>query len=434
MANQTHVAVAQLRQGRSCQGMTLLVAALLAVLVVVGTGVGVYAVVQRLVTHTKLCIATDFPTTGTAGGSGLPAQNGANLAILQHQNLGNGYTLQVINYNDVSAARGVADPHQGVQNVQEMVHTSCIVGMVGPFDSKVAAAEMPMTAQAGLVMISPSNTNPGLTLRPYAAASGFHFALLHPPGKKINYFRITANDVAQGRVEAKLTKMLGAQRVYVVDDQEWYGVGLATFFIQAFQASGGLILGHDEIPPVGTAGLIPKLAQKIAATHPDAVFYGGVTPTGGGVLKAQLVAQGFNGPMVGGDGIAEDPSFVKQAGSAANGTYGTRASLDPSVFTSGARAQFVSNYRAAFSGQHPGSYSSNAYDAAMVIIQAIKSLSVAGRQVTRDALIDAVQGMHYDGLLGHISFDSNGDNSGDNVFSVYEIQSGRWVYLQQISG
>ena len=76
--------------------------------------------------------------------------------------------------------------------------------------------------------------------------------------------------------------MLGAQRVYVVDDQEWYGVGLATFFIQAFQASGGLILGHDEIPPVGTAGLIPTLAQKIAATNPAAVFYGGVTPTGGG--------------------------------------------------------------------------------------------------------------------------------------------------------
>jgi branched-chain amino acid transport system substrate-binding protein len=70
----------------------------------------------------------------------------------------------------------------------------------------------------------------------------------------------------------------------------------------------------------------------------------------------------------------------------------------------------------------------------MVIIQAIKSLIVAGRQVTRDALIDAVQGMQYDGLIGHISFDSSGDNSSDKVFSVYEIQSGRWGYLQQING
>src|SRR5260370_563235 len=137
-----------------------------------------------------------------------------------------------------------------------MVHAYGVVGQGGSFDRKVADAETPMTAQAGLVMISPSNTNPGLTLRQYAAASGFHFDTLHPPGKKINYFRIAANDVAQGRVEATLTKMLGARRVYVVDDQEWYGVGLATFFIQAFQASGGIILGHAEIPPVGTAGLI----------------------------------------------------------------------------------------------------------------------------------------------------------------------------------
>jgi hypothetical protein len=99
MANQIHVAVAQPQRRRSRQGMTLLVAALVAVLVVVGTGgVGVYAVVHHSVTHTKLCIATDFPTTGSDGGSGLPTQNGANLAILQNLNLGHGYTLQAINF------------------------------------------------------------------------------------------------------------------------------------------------------------------------------------------------------------------------------------------------------------------------------------------------------------------------------------------------
>jgi branched-chain amino acid transport system substrate-binding protein len=91
--------------------------------------------------------------------------------------------------------------------------------MVGPFNSDVAPAEMPIAANAGLVMISPANTNPALTLRPYASAFGLDFDKLHPAGKPINYFRITGNDLAQGVVDANFTFVdLGARGVYVVND------------------------------------------------------------------------------------------------------------------------------------------------------------------------------------------------------------------------
>ncbi|HEV8192712.1 MAG TPA: branched-chain amino acid ABC transporter substrate-binding protein, partial [Ktedonobacterales bacterium] len=97
-----------------------------------------------------------------------------------------------------------------------MVKDACIVGMVGPLDSDVAQAEMPIAANAGLVMISPSNTNPGLTLRPYTRESlSVPFDTPHPAGKKTNYFRNIANDAFQMPADADFTSdRLAARRVY----------------------------------------------------------------------------------------------------------------------------------------------------------------------------------------------------------------------------
>ena len=381
----------------------------------------------------KLEIASELPTTGTDGSEGLPAQNGVQLAVNQ-ASLPDGYTLSLITYNDVSAALGKHDPDQGAKNVTDMVGNPCIFGFVGPFNSNVGISEIPISEDAGLAMISPANTNPGLTLEQYAQANGINFSTLHPAGKPESYFRIPGNDVAQGTLDADLAVQLGAKTAYVVDDQETYGVGLANYFTAEFQNKNGQnsILGRDGIPANGAAQ-IPGIAQKIAAKHPDVVFYGGVTSGGGGTLKAQLVAAGYTGPMVGGDGIAEDPGFIQQAGAAnADNTYGSVGAPDLSTFTSGASAKFVSDYKAAF-GSDPGAYSANSFDAANILITVIKNLISSGKTVTRAAVLDGVQNIQYDGVTGHISFDKNGDNSGGAVFSVYQVKNGVWTFLRQVN-
>lgn len=383
----------------------------------------------------KLCIGTDFPTSGTDASEGQPAENGVRLAVMQNQNLGNGYTLEVRSFNDVSPQTGIHDGPTGAQNVQQMVGLKCLVAMVGPFNSGVAGAEMPIAANAELPMISPSNTNVGLTLRQYATENGFNFDSLHPPGKPENYFRISGNDVVQGTVDADLTITakpdgLGAKNVYVLDDTEPYGKGLANYFIKELTAKGGAIIGHDEISSMTSPAQLPTLAAKIVGTHPDAVFFGGVTSNDGGLMRAQLVQAGYTGPYVGGDGIAEDPAFLTQAGAAAEGTYGSVAAPDLSTFTTGKAKQFVDDYQAAFNSA-PGPYSANSYDAAIIEIQAIKSLISAGKTVTRAALVDLIHQTQYDGVTGHISFDANGDNSGTKVFSIYGVQGGKWVFFKQ---
>lgn len=381
-----------------------------------------------------LCLATNFPTAGLAASSGKLLEDAVNLAVKQNQHLENGYTLKVINYDEASPLTGFPDPATSEQNIQQMVQNPCIVGLVGPWSSRWAAAvQMPIAANAGLVMISPTNTDPGLTVRTFADLEGVNFDQLHPVGKPLTYFRVAPHDVAQVTVDASLIlNYLFAQSVWVVDDSTAYGEELENYFREQFQARGGRLVGSESLSPDRPA-LIHQVAGRIVDAHPEAVFFAGATTHGGGLLKAQLFTLGYTGPFVGGDAIARDPTFLEQAGAEpANGTYAGQAGTDPATLTSGAAAQFVRDYHALYPDQTPDGYTANAYDAAMVVITALKQLIQAGQALTREAVRAQVQHMQYVGVTGPISFDSNGDIT-RGVFSIYEVQDGRWVFKQLLT-
>ncbi|HJY81817.1 MAG TPA: ABC transporter substrate-binding protein [Candidatus Binatia bacterium] len=380
-----------------------------------------------------LCIATDFPTTGDQARLGIPAENAVQLAVAQNLDLGSGYALKLIPYNDAPVSGHGIDPHRGADNMTDMAQTPCVLGLVGPLSSGVAKAEMPIAANAGLVMISPAATNPGLTLRVYAQLEGYNFDTLHPVGKKTNFFNSSPNDVIQGIVDAAFAfDNLKARGVYVIDDQSPYGEGMAGGFTQGFLLRGGSIVGTESIPFGGIAR-IAELANRIVATRPDAVFYGGTASGGGALLKGQLVQDGYQGPLIGGDAIVGDPDFVKQAGASPdNSIFASLAVPDLSTFTSGAAAQFLRDYHLRYPGQPVDGYSARTYDAAMVLIGAMKNVIKTGEEVTRSALIDQVQNSMYRGVTGTISFDKNGDIA-HGVYSIYSVQSGQWAFFQQVS-
>lgn len=379
-----------------------------------------------------LCLATDLPIGGKYGNP-KPVEDAVNLAVMQNQHLGNGYTLKVINYDDASQDTLDYDPQIGVHNIQQVVRNPCMVGMVGPYNSDVAVAEMPIAANAGLVMISPTTTRSALTLRPYAELEGWDFDKLHPPGKALNFFRIAPNDVAQGLVEADfIFDDLGARNVYVVSDNERFGADLLSGFTQGFQVKGGRIVELESISDENPAA-IADIAAQIANAKPDAVFYAGITNGGGGLLKAQLVSRGYAGSFVGGEGIATDSGFLVDAGGhAANGAWAVSPVAHPTSFSSDKAAQFIRDFQARYPGQNLYAATAEAYDAAMVLITAIKRLIQAGQPVTRAAMIAQVQHIQYVGVIGPITFDANGDIA-HGVFSLYRVQNGAWAYVQQLS-
>jgi branched-chain amino acid transport system substrate-binding protein len=387
----------------------------------------------------RLVIATDFPTTGgdaTAGG--LASQYGVELAISENSDLGSGYILDTVQKSDVGPT-GIHDPNVGAANIRQLISQPEVVALIGPFNSDVATAEIPLINAATLVMLSPSNTNPGLTKAEFADAYGIDFAALHPTGKPESYFRLLGADDVQAQAGASVAyALLHASKAYVVDDSSVYGTLVATQFARSFMAQGGTVIGTRSVNAQNSDS-INSVATTIVNSNPDVVYFGGSTGGGAGALKAALGAQGSSVPMVSGERVAGDPTYLQQAGAAAGNTYATSSIPDHVALTTLHAQEFISAYTAKYSSQ-PGynisviGFAALAYDAAMIEITAIRQLIAAGKAVTRANLRDAVAQMHYDGVTGSISFDANGDNTAP-AFSLYDVDSTShtWVFSNVVS-
>ncbi len=181
-----------------------------------------------------LRIGVDLPVSGADAAIGVPTQNGVVLAIEEankHGFAGGAYKLDASLLDD--AVQGKHDPAAGAQNVKTFIADSSVLAMVGPFNSNVAKAEIPLTNDAGLAQISPSNTNDGLTLGDDAKK----LRMAHPDVNA--YFRVCTNDTHQGGALAQFAKTLKFKKVFIIDDNETYGKGLADSFEAAFKRLGG---------------------------------------------------------------------------------------------------------------------------------------------------------------------------------------------------
>jgi branched-chain amino acid transport system substrate-binding protein len=215
-------------------------------------------------------------------------------------------------------------------------------------------------------------------------------------------------------------KSLKARKVAILDDTETYGKGIADEFEKEFKKLGGQVLSHDGIPK-GTQD-IHAILTKVTSENPDLLFFGGVTTTGGGLVRKQMPDVGLKALYEGGDGIVED-EFLKVAGDTAEGSYGTVAALDATKVASA--KGFIDGYKAKFN-EDPGAYSANAYVAAKVIIDAVRAVGP-----DRAKIRTWVAGLkNYKSIVGTFSFDPNGDTT-NRVISVYVVKGGKWVWADQ---
>ncbi len=384
-----------------------------------------------------LKIGTELPMSGAETANGEPTANGVKLAIKQSNAKKEiaGYTLE-INIQD-DAVNGKHDPQQGATNLKTLVADAAVMGVVGPFNSNVAQAEIPVSNAAGLLQCSPANTNTGLTYPPDSA----QYRPTHPD--KNNYIRLAAPDSIQGPAGADYVyNDLKAHSVYVLDDTETFGVGVGDSFVEQFKKDGGTVTKRDSAPS-STTDYTP-LFTAAAAAKPEAVYLAGTTPTGMGLaLKQGRTVAGFeNIPFMGPDGVADlgpggtTGATITVAGTAAHDVYGTVAGIHdlPSGST------FVADYTAEF-GTAPGAYSAAGYACAQVIIAGIAK-SVSGGTTDQAALREAVRaaaiasGNKFDTVVGSISFDKNGDIT-TPFMSFYKTDlsladgKGDWTYVKQ---
>jgi branched-chain amino acid transport system substrate-binding protein len=368
-------------------------------------------------------IGIDLPLSGGDAATGIPTRDGAVLAIEEANAEGRTGGIKFVAYDLDDAVQGAHDPAQGAQNVKTFVADQAVLAMVGPFNSSVAQAEIPITNDAGLAQISPATTNPGLT-------KGAEAAKLRTSHPDVNaFFRVCTTDDRQGAAGAQFARKLGKKKVFIVDDDETYGKGLADVFEAQFKADGGAVVGHEHL----TKGQndYKALLTKARALGPDLLFYGGTTVTGGSLLRKQMADTGLGSvTFLGGDGISDD-EFLKSAGDSANGTYYTVAAPETSKLPSA--AAFVAAYKKRWKSA-VGPYSANAYTATKVEIVAIERAAVAsgGKLPSRDAVLKNVaQTAGFKSPIGTIGFDQNGDTTAP-ILSVYGIANGKPKFVEQI--
>jgi branched-chain amino acid transport system substrate-binding protein len=372
-------------------------------------------------------IGIDLPVSGSDASDGQPTQNGAKLAVkLAGKVCGASshtdacFTLASFPLDD--AVNGVHDVQQGAKNVTQFVADNSVLAMVGPFNSGVAAGEIPIANSTDMAMISPSNTNECLTQEPADGHCKGQAAKLRASGKN-NYFRVCTTDLIQGPAAADYAyNKLGKKKVYVLNDQQQYGLGIAKNFAAQFAKDGGTVLNPTDLgafDPTSTTDFKSSLsrAQSLGA---DVVFFGGTTATKGGQIRKQMAGI-INVPYVAGDGISGN-QFAKDAGANAADSYFTVAGPYPLKLASA--QTFNAAYKTEY-GADPGAYSAQAYDAAKIIISSIsKAIDDAGGSMpSRDQVrAEVAKTQGYNGAIGTTSFDTNGDTT-LKIITIYKWTS-----------
>ena len=373
-----------------------------------------------------ITIGVELPLSGTEGSQGQPILKGVRYAVTSAGGSIKGFTLQVKDFDD--AVNGTHDPQKGAQNVTAMIGDTSILGIIGPLNSSVAKAEIPIVSDAHLSLISPANTNPCLTKDVQALTNADCGGLAGQlrKGNPNPYFRTVTTDDYQGPALADFfLKTLNITKVGVASDNQTYGKGIADSFQTEFKSAGGTVVGQRfDYDQQNTQDFKPWLTAEKAAGA-QGIYVGGVTSTG--VCKVRAQMQGIfdvSTPFGDGDGIVQDSECVKAAGTMSPNVYATIAAVDP-MHVPSAKA-VIDGYKKAFPAPTDyTAYSIVAADSAGILIQAIGRAvdDAGGKMPTREQVrAEVAKTKNYQGALGSTTFDSKGDTN-VKIISIYEYTS-----------
>jgi len=365
---------------------------------------------------------SSLPLTGPSRAQTLTVVNGIKMAMDENGGTnGTGakigsITVEYESLDDATAAKQSWDAAQEAENGRKAAEDSKTVGYLGTFNSGAARISIPVMNKAGIPMISPANTATDLTLD--KSKDSVYYA----SGKR-NYFRVIPNDNIQGLVGANWMAALNVKKVFIVDDTDLYGKGLADVFQSNAAKAGLTVVGREGAPK---ADNFNALVTKIKAAGAEGVYYGGIVDNNPAVLVKNLRAVDTKIVFMGADGIQCD-EMIKQMGSAGEGVYATFGGVSVDKYT-GIQADWLKKYKDKYK-EDPQPYAIYGYEAANVMLKAIKDADG-----DRGKMIDSVKkiGTNYDGVLGKWSFDANGDTS-NTAHTGVVVQGGKWVFSKVLN-
>ncbi|MEO0075031.1 MAG: ABC transporter substrate-binding protein [candidate division WOR-3 bacterium] len=353
-----------------------------------------------------ISIGLIVPITGDVKTFGESVRNAVLLAVSEANEKGGvwGKTIKIISADDKN------DPTEAANACSKLINQNKVKFIIGSVASKSSIPLSEICQQAKVLMITPTSTNPRVTVR--------------DNGERKDYvFRACFIDPFQGTVAAKFAiENLKAKRAAILYDiSNDYVKGLAEFFQEAFTKLGGKITvsesyGKDDVD-------FSALLTKVKADNPDVLFIPDYYTKVGLIVK-QARAMGVNAVFLGGDGW-DSPEMVKIAGDAINGGYFTNhySPQDPRPEVQ----EWVSKYEAKY-GQKPDALATLGYDATLLLLEAMKHANSEKVEDVRDALTKL---SNFQTVSGQITFDAFGNPVKNAVILQYQDGEQRYVTTVQ---
>ncbi len=369
-------------------------------------------------------IYSSLPLTGSNKKQSETMVNAMKMAIADFTNGTNkigGFTIDYQSLDDSNPALGQWDGQQEASNATKAVADPDAMIYLGTFNSGAAKIALPITNRAAMAMISPANGYPGLT----RAAEGITAAgepTIYYPGGGRSFFRVvTPDDVQAPAAAAFVADRLKPKSVFIIDDSQLYGKGLADAFAITVKNTNITIAGRASIS--GKESEYKALVSTVKEKKPDLIYFGGITQQQAGKLLTEIRAAGIQAPFMGGDGIQDDV-FIKDGGKAAEGSYATISGVDETQLPPKGK-DFAARFKAKYGDLEP--FTIYAYESMNVALNAIKSANKKDRLAVLQAVANT---KNFDGVLGKWSFDQLGDIS-ITEFKVLQVKDGKWVYVTQ---
>src|SRR5919197_180649 len=366
-----------------------------------------------------LTIYSSLPLQGDSRPQSEDFVRGEKLALEESGGKAGNFKINYVSLDDATAATGKWEPGQTSANARKAVGDDKAIAYLGEFNSGATAISLPITNEAGILQVSPSNTYVGLT-RSEGADKG-EPQKYYPSGNR-TYGRFVPAYHIQAAAQVQYQKDQGCTKTFILNDKEVYGKGIADQVAALAPKQGLQIVGNDGFDTKAANFRAP--AGKIASTGADCFFFGGILQNKGVQVFKDVGAANPDIKLFGPDGVADSTFTTKLGSDIEKRTWITNTTLDPKLYPASAQ-QFFQKFKAKY-GKDPEPYAIYGYEAMSVTLSAIKAAGAKGND--RAAVVKQFFNTKgRDSVLGKYDIDENGDTTLSD-YGGNKIEGGKLVF------
>jgi branched-chain amino acid transport system substrate-binding protein len=374
-------------------------------------------------------VYSSLPLQGASRPQTTAMVEGIRLALQQNNGKAGDLTVKYTSLDDSTAQAGTWTPEATAANARRVAQDDSAVAYIGEFNSGASAISIPLLNEVPIAQISPANTAVGLTSDEPGADEG-EPEKYYPSGER-HYLRIVPKDTIQGAALATLMSEDGCGNVYILNDKEVYGAGLARNIESAAKEVGLEVLANEGIDP--KAPNFRSQASTMASEGAECFVFSGITANGAVQLYKDVAAALPDAQLYGPDGVAEsgfsDPAEGGIPANVASRVKVTVATLSPDEYPPEGQ-KFFEDFEAEYGEPNPDPYAVYGYEAMRLVLDTCEEL---GPDCTdKQAMIDALfQTKGRESVLGTYDIDENGDTTLTD-YGVYAIEGGELQFDQTI--